>query len=182
MDDLKPFLQQIGMNSSVVEAHALFTGLNCSQVESNEDNNVWLDKLNLGIDQQNVLDREAVEVLNKYYNEVNQHLNSIELSFQLPISDADSIAEQLSDFALWVENFLYGFSMGDKVELTSCSEQLQEIIKDFVSLSRADDYEATTDDDNEKVLVELIEYVRVAVLNIYDELNLKDKPQPIIIE
>jgi uncharacterized protein len=186
-DALKPYLQQAGMSSSIAEAHGLFTGLICTnQGKDPQQVFPWVEKLDLDIDQDNLLVKEALEILDAFYQMIKSSLASTEIEFQLAIIDNDPIEQRLADFSIWVQSFLYGLSLNKNFKLQQCSKQIQEIVNDFVKLSHAEDYELTTEEENaekenEQSLFELIEYVRIGVITINDELNLITNPQKIVI-
>ena len=186
-DALKPYLQQAGMSSSIAEAHGLFSGLICTSREKDSQQAFsWVEKLDLEIDQDNLLVKEALDVLDSFYQMIKSSLASTEIEFQLAIIDNDPIEQRLADFSLWVQSFLYGLSLNKNFKLQECSKQIQEIVNDFVKLSHAEDFELNTEEknaekENEQSLFELIEYVRIGVITINDELNLNTNRQNIII-
>ena len=169
---LQPFLQQIGMSSSVAEAHGLLSGLICSG-SNNQGNDYWLNKLDLDIDQNNVMVKEAIEVIDAFYQTIKSSLDATEIEFQLAIDDNSSLNDRLSDFSLWVQSFLYGMGLNSNFDMQKCSEQVKEIVTDFVQISHADDYKLDIDtlENDEHALFELMEYVKISVILINDELN-----------
>lgn len=182
-EGLKPFLQQIGMSSSIAEAHGLFTALIClaNKTIPEQDNKQtisWVSNLDLDIDQNNLLVKEALEVIDSFYQAIKSSLSSTDMEFKLAIVDNDPLEQRLGDFSIWVQSFLYGLGLNKNFKLQENSQQLQEIINDLVKLSHAEDYELNSEEeDNEQSLFELIEYVRIGVIIISDEFNLNKKPQ-----
>ena len=185
-EGLKPFLQQIGMSSSIAEAHGLFTGLVCmanttKQNKENKEAFFWANKLDLDIDQNNLLVKEALEIVDAFYQSIKTSLTSTDIEFQLLIFENDALEQRLADFSIWVQSFLYALGLNKHFKLEDCSEQVQEIINDLVQLSNAEDYELSAEDDDEQSLFELIEYVRIGTIIISDEFNVITNPQKIDI-
>ncbi len=170
-DKLQAFLKQLGMNPSILEIHALFTGLNCCCEENQIKNHNWVAMLDLQYDPQNVLDKEAVEALQSYYQWVHEQLINSELNFQLPIDDEDGLMDRLHGLSLWLESFLYAFGLNEKLKLDKFSRELQETLADLVKISRASEYELQLNEEDEQSLFEIQEYVRLAVISLYDEIH-----------
>jgi len=181
-DALKPFLQQLDMSSSMAECHGLFTGIICS-VNKNSINKEpaqqidWFGLIDLEADKNNLLVKEAIEVLNSFFEMIQNSLSSNEFDFQLAIVEDEPLDIRLADLSLWLQNFLYGISLNaadadNENSLNKASKELQEIVADFVNISHADDYQLEGSEEDEKSIFELMEYVRVGVLLINDELNI----------
>ncbi|MFK5985609.1 MAG: UPF0149 family protein [Pseudomonadota bacterium] len=186
-DALKPFLQQLGMSSSMAEVHALFTGLICSPSQkSTEHAFSWTENLDLDLDLNNLLVKEALDVLDSFYQVIETSLSSSQFDFQLAIVENDPIEIRLADFSLWVQNFLYGLGLNNsnfkkENNIKNASDQLQEILTDLVNISHAEDYQLENNEEDEQSLFELIEYVRVGVILIADELMPESAPNRIDI-
>jgi uncharacterized protein YgfB (UPF0149 family) len=102
---LQPFLQQIGMSSSIAEAHGLFSGLICT-ANNNKETYFWVKKLDLDIDNNNLLAKEAIEVIDTFYQTIKSSLDATEIEFQLAVNEEDTLNDRVSDFSLWVQSFL----------------------------------------------------------------------------
>jgi len=190
-DYFRPFLQQIGMNSSLAEAHGLFAGILCVNPPSINDNldkndseenldsqdNIWFELLDLEIDQNNYLAVEAKKEVDVFYQSILQQLNSEDMDFKLLITDDDNINERVADFSIWIQSFLYGLGLNKDALLDKGSEEVKDFIKDIVQISHAEDYELSSEDEDENALFELIEYVRMGVLLIYQEFALRHQIQ-----
>ena len=94
----------------------------------------------------------------------------------LPDDNCD-LQEQVSALALWCHGFLLGLSLGgisfDKNKPDDMeSGELAEIIQDFSEISQAGLGEGDVDDNDAGfALVELVEYVRVSVQIVFEELE-----------
>ena len=174
--ELPPFLQQIGMNASALEAHALFTGLQCNARAPSEGKNTlipaWCEQLALEIDWRNALDKEAVQVLDQFYQYIGNTLRNTQMTFALPINDNAPVVEQVEDLALWVQGFLYAFSLAGEQSLRQRNQQSREMVADLVQISRAMDYQLDDEQDDQQSLIELTEYVKVVVISLFDERHL----------
>lgn len=82
--------------------------------------------------------------------------------------DDDPIDQRLSSLGRWVSGFLTGFTQAVSVHGTGddvIAPHTAEAIKDFAAIAQVDSSEEESD-DAERELEELIEYVRVAAINI----------------
>jgi len=102
----------------------------------------------------------------------------------LPEDDA-SLEDRVGALALWCQGFLFGlglagFSLDDEKEGDPGAVQLGEIVNDLSEISRADISADEFDDEDEAdfALAELIEYVRVSVQIMFEELESTQTTSP----
>lgn len=94
--------------------------------------------------------------------------SSFELSLLLPDDDQplNARAEQLG---LWVSGFLAGFGLGVSASAEKLSAEAQESLKDLVQIAQI---EADSEgEEEEALLVEVEEYVRMAAMLLFTECN-----------
>jgi len=179
-ESLRPYLQKVGMSSSVPEAHGLFTGILCgSSSEQKKKKWLWLSLLDLNVDDSDMLAQEAIGVVDEFFGATLNGLSASELDFKLAIEEHASLDERLEDFSIWVQGFLYGLGLSHNEDFSKNSEQVQEFMQDLLQISNAEEYELSDDDEDERALFELIEYVRVGVLLVFEELNPITQTTPI---
>ena len=83
----------------------------------------------------------------------------------------DALEERMRELAVWCHGFLAGLGWaGLDIESDIASEQLKEIIEDFLEISRADPAPEADARGAEFDFAELIEYVRVSVQLAFEEL------------
>lgn len=176
---LKPFLQQIGMNSSLIEAHAIFCGILCVSPapddKVNLGNCLWFNLLDLQIDEQNALSMEAKEQVDLFYRYVHDRLTSDLMDFALPIDDTAILLDKIDDFSTWIDSFLYGLVLNPKCSVDDSDPKIREFLSDLTKIERVQEYELGQEEDNEADLFELMEYVRMGVLYLFDSVHLQKK-------
>lgn len=109
--------------------------------------------------------------------QTQQALDDPELSFMMLLPDDDEqMNARAAALAQWCQGFMYGFAVAEKKRGLGLSQQdeVAEMLQDFAAISQvdsdledADDQGESDDTANEQDLMHLIEYVRVAALNIY---------------
>lgn len=90
--------------------------------------------------------------------------------------DDEALGERVSALALWCHGFLSGLGLaGFTLEESEhpAAEQLEEIVNDFSEISRAGlgADELSNENEADFALTELIEYVRVSVQIVFEELE-----------
>ncbi|MBK1693498.1 hypothetical protein CKO09_01920 [Chromatium weissei] len=96
-------------------------------------------------------------------------LTDTELRFELGLPNDDhSLQERATALYDWVRGFLFAVGILGVAE-RDLPEQMREILRDFTELTRIDLDALDDDEENELALADVIEFVRVAALLIYDE-------------
>jgi uncharacterized protein YgfB (UPF0149 family) len=84
--------------------------------------------------------------------------------------DEIAIAQRTEAMASWCDGFLAGFAYatsGKESSTGAFSEECSEALGDIAALAQADATEEENDEDAEEHYFELVEYLRVAVVNIF---------------
>jgi uncharacterized protein YgfB (UPF0149 family) len=107
-------------------------------------------------------------------------LNGADLEFHplLP-EDASPLDERTTALAQWCVGFLYGLGSGSIPDLSALPGEVGEVIRDFDEITRVGveggPGEDKSDDDrgeqNESAYAELVEFVRVGVQIVFEELE-----------
>ncbi len=163
--DLDEKLKSTPWNSGASEAHGLLTGLACRGIRAeNLAGRLYLFRVD---------DPDGITLFEGMFELVLRDLQSEEPTFNplLPPEEADNkeFAFAISD---WCEGFLQGFCFDAETEINEHGEAVQELIDDMIEIGSLDvtSIEEYNEDD-ERSLVELEEYLRVGVQAIYDTLN-----------
>ena len=99
-------------------------------------------------------------------------LGSEDFDFELLLpDDTAGLAARLEALANWCQGFLFGISHAGVSDIQALPGELPEIVEDFLSISRAENFELEDDEEDEAAYVELVEYVRVGVQLFAEELR-----------
>lgn len=110
--------------------------------------------------------------LERLYRITVDQLGADDVSFELLLPDDKvSLGERTAALGLWCDAFLYGLGAGGVNEDTELSVDSLELLKDVTEISRAEFSGSRADADDEFQFEELVEYIRVGVLVLNDELN-----------
>lgn len=144
--------------------HGALTGFLCSGAELDAD--LLPDLLETSIPP---VVEQLVERLTR---ETRNDLEGVDYSFQplLPADD-ESLTQRVAALSDWCDWFNLGFAAGFMRPQTDLSAELLEILSDFGQLAAADLLEEGSDDQDEVNFMELVEYVRMAAISLYQQLN-----------
>lgn len=115
---------------------------------------------------------EDAEQLKSLYSATLRDLKSEEIAFTpiLPDDEHYSLSDRVAGLGQWVRGYLVGIGLSG-VQDDSLDDDIKEALRDLVSISQIDHEVDDEDEDGEKSLFDLTEYVRVLVLTIYGQLE-----------
>lgn len=172
-DDLTIRLASCGDGLSAAEGHGLLCGLLCSQ--PGMDREEWAKRLLSGGWEAQVpihvtAADEDWEIARTLYDVTVAQLEDPDLNFGLLLPDEEEplLARSVA-LGEWCEGFLYGLSLGGVKDFSMFSEEAREFAEDLVEISRLEQ-EPDDSEENESALFDIIEYVRMGVIMLHDEL------------
>ena len=172
IEQLKRDLLKLGNEASPYEAHGTLCGLVCGRGEL--DAREWIaltTDAEDAIEQGDLLAREASESLTNFFFETVKSLSDNNLKFYPLLPDGGSESAQLEGIAQWAQGFLMGLSLAGIEKFTDYPEEVGEFVEAMTSISSADDYDLAGDDSDEEAIIELIEFIRIGVLLMNEEMN-----------
>lgn len=164
-----------GLDNSVAEIHGLVTGLLCSgnpEADPEEVGQLFQPPQNLP------------DVTRKLFQQLaiasSKQLSSPEYNFQplLP-PDESSLPDRVVALAEWCDGFTVGFSAGCYLSEARLGTEVREILTDFSQFAGMGDAINDLSDQDEIDYMELVEYVRMATITVYQQLadSARDEPE-----
>lgn len=93
------------------------------------------------------------------------------MEFQLLLpEDSQPIEERTAALAQWCQGFLYGLGAGAISDPSELPGEVGELVRDFVEITRAAVDHSQSEESNESAYAELVEFVRVGVQLLFEEL------------
>lgn len=172
-----PELQRLLSRSHAVtepaEAHGTLAGALCaSGAYSVED---WLAE----ILPEGPVASDTGEVLRGLYEATVGALTGTDMQFDLLIpDDAHSLESRTEALSLWCNGFLYGLGTNGASDPGKLPGDAGEIVRDLTQISQAGVDTSDGIEANESALAELVEFVRVGVQLVFDELGLLRRRPP----
>jgi uncharacterized protein YgfB (UPF0149 family) len=111
------------------------------------------------------------ELLETLFSETRSALDGQMMEFEplLP-DDSQPLERRTAALAEWCSGFMFGMARANFAPGEEMPEAASEVLKDFAELARASVDPEDSDDGNETAYAELVEYLRVSVQLVYDEL------------
>jgi len=161
-------LEKMDSGASASEAHGMLCGMLLLDAEL--EVTTWVTELVEELDVRNVLLKERLPILQSVHETTIQSLNDELLGFRLFLPGDYAACESHAEAVKkWVEGFLYGIAVCAFDEKSLSADGL-EVLKDYAEITKLDTEALSNDDDSEAQIDEIIEYIRVTVLYLADEL------------
>ena len=179
-EQIETVLQNLDADIGPSELHGTLCGLLCATSNTQADN--WFVSLVPEIDSNNLLQKEAKQTLMLLYEETQQHLNDPTCDFQLLIpGDYAELATRTISLGDWCQGFIMGFMMSGIKDFRKLPENSAVVAQDIVEIAKiGSEYNSDNTEDDAEALEELIEFVRVGVMLINEELH-PTRAAPIVV-
>jgi uncharacterized protein YgfB (UPF0149 family) len=172
-DAIDAALRRVEAPTDAAEAHGSLCGLVCGLGESGQS--AWLAET-LPDDQAKAVVREqAGNLLQALAVRTCAALEGAEMTFQplLP-DDAEPLVQRVDGLAQWCQGFNHGLFVAARIgdaEAELASGNTAEIVSDFADMAQAAVGDEEPDAEGEAAYAELVEYIRVSVQLVYEELT-----------
>ena len=166
-DETARLLREAGVPTGASETHGIITGVLCAP----QGARVPWQELVLGRDAQQPPPALA-QLLTALHRTTLAHLSGMECDFAplLP-GDEHSLAEQIEGLSDWCRGYLLGLHAGGVKEGQVLPGDAGEIIRDITRISEAELDASLADEEEARALVEIVEYLRVGVQLVFEELQ-----------
>ena len=169
-DEVDVALQQAAAIPDAAESHGMLCGLACAV--GRPDAETWLGQVLADTDPANAMVEPCRSMLRHLYQDTVGQLNDSTLEFRLLLPmDADPLPDRARALGKWCEGFLFGFGLGGVKDTASLPGTVPELLKDISEISRVEFDIDSPEEVDEAAYTEIVEYVRVGVLLINEELH-----------
>lgn len=158
-----------GSSVNAAEAHGCLVGALCARRVYLPAE--WLEELLPEAPEKAAEPAAEAGPLHELFTHSRTVLESGDMEFEplLPPDEAD-LAERVEALGAWAQGFLYGFGAAGPFPRGTLPAEVAEVLSDLAEVSRAGAVGSETEEAEESALAELVEYLRVGVQLIYDEL------------
>jgi len=149
------------------ESHGFLCGIFCAS--NTVASTIWQEYLLVGVEDTSNFD-QSFTVLNQLAECTSEEILSEEIIFMplLP-DDQASITERSNSISEWCAGFISGLGIGRGEKKLELDHDGDEFLQDVISISRMKS-SADEGDDSEAAYFEVVEYIRVGVIFIYQQL------------
>ncbi|HED36083.1 MAG TPA: YecA family protein [Gammaproteobacteria bacterium] len=159
------------------ESHGTLCGMLCVSAKVELSN--WLAQVFEEFDLNNMLIKEAAQLLVGLYNDTQRQLNDTDADFRLLLpEDEGSLSQRTEALAAWCQGFTFGLAAGGLKKDQKLPDDTAELIRDMVEIARAGHDLQGESDADEDAYMQVYEYVRMGVLLISEELRVLHDSEP----
>ncbi|HET7922526.1 MAG TPA: UPF0149 family protein [Gammaproteobacteria bacterium] len=176
-ENLQSTLARNAAPAGAAESHGTLCGVVCSGAEADA---AWLAHLMGEPGADAAARRECDELLRALREHARRQLAGFDMEF-VPLLPGDStpLTERVEALGLWCQGFLFGLSLGrSRAALDQLAGEAGEVLHDVTEIARAGFDAGESDEADEQAYSELVEYLRVAVQILYEELNAAAVSEP----
>jgi len=174
-EEISDLLQDLGSTGNAAEGHGVLCGLLCSHGYINGQ--AWITRMvsREARTAHTPSDAEGAAPLPRplldLHSETVRGINDVNYGFHLMLpDDGEDLEVRVEALTEWCQGFLCGMGMGGIKDFSALPEAVVEITHDLMEISRASS--ATTgSEEDETAFSELVEYVRVGIRLIHEELQ-----------
>lgn len=157
---------------SPAEVHGMLTGQLCSGVDT-------VDPEDLGglMEKPQQLVPVVCKLIERMWSETTEQLAHIDYHFQplLP-SDESPLMDRVNALGAWCDGFMVGFAAGYIGPESALSSEAREILGDFGQFAAISEDGSELSDQDEVDFMELVEYVRMATITLFQQLGAAKPP------
>jgi yecA family protein len=160
---LNQTLDKTALKLHASQVHGLISGLLCGK--PTERSQGW-EALITGEDDK----KTAHEVLQSVYDSTAVSLSDYLFQFQLVLPDDNTtLGERAEALTVWCQGFLTGLKLAEVPLVGREPSELTEAINDLIEIAKMNYDQVIESEEDESAFAELVEYVRMAVVFIYQE-------------
>jgi len=171
--EVKSMLERGGIVPEPAEVHGLLSALLCT---SDDAQAIWLAELMPEFEEGDLLQAENRTLLEGIAAVVKVQLQGADFSYELLLpEDGESMGRRLNALGQWCQGFYLGLGIAGIKDLEQLPEDSREIVHDMTEIAQIDSYDneqgGDVSEEDENAYFELVEYLRVGVLLIFEELS-----------
>ncbi|VVC76848.1 hypothetical protein AQUSIP_21750 [Aquicella siphonis] len=149
------------------QVHGLVSGILCGNPKSSA---AWEELVTGGKDP-----AKTHEVLQALYEASMTQLDDFLFEFQLVLPpDSETLPIRAEALTLWCQGYLTGLKMAQIQIVDRDPGEMTEAINDLIEIAKMNYEEVVASEEDEAAYIELVEYVRMAVILIYQDMREED--------
>jgi uncharacterized protein len=167
--ELNAVLKKTKLKLHPSQVHGLICGILCGKAESTA---AWETLVTGGGESEKVHG-----VLQNLYKESAVQLKDFLFELQLVLpTDKVELSERAEALTLWCQGMLTGLKITEVQIVDREPSEVTEAINDFIEIAKMNYEEVVSSEEDEEAYAELVEYVRMAVILVYESLHEGDVP------
>lgn len=169
--DLHQALSKTTLKLHPSQAHGLICGIICGNPATNA---AWEELVTGGKGP-----AKTHEILQSLFDASKTQLDDFLFEFELVMpSDSDDLPIRAEALTLWCQGFLTGLKMAQVQIVGREPGEMSEAINDLIEIAKMNYEDVVASEEDEAAYVELVEYVRMAAILIYQDIREHDAKKP----
>lgn len=171
--ELDELLLSVDAEVGAAECHGFLCGQVC--VTSYPPEELWQEFIDPQTNNDVVVD-DCYREIRILLADIIDNIQSPDMDFQLILpEDNSALEDRVNALAEWCHGFLNGYGLSAGQLDGVLSAESREILEDFTQICRVG-IDKDSDDEDEHALIDLIEYVRMGAIMIFDDLYQAVRP------
>lgn len=164
-NEVSSVLNQSSLKLHPAQVHGLICGVVCGSKDP--EATAW-ETLVTGDKEK----KKTRDILQQMFDMSYQQLQDFLFDFQL-LLPADDVAlkERAEALTLWCQGFLTGLKLANVKIVARDPSDVTEAINDLIEIAKMNYEEVVASEEDEEAYIELVEYVRMAIILIYQDLH-----------
>lgn len=163
-DELNRELAKTTLKLHASQVHGLVCGILCGKPQTNS---AWEDLVTGG-----KKSKTTHTLLQDLYTASAQQLEDFLFEFQLLLpNDEDDLPVRAEAMTLWCQGFLTGLKAAEIPIINREPSDMTEAINDLIEIAKMDYEQVVSSEEDEAAYFELVEFVRMAVILIYQDMH-----------
>lgn len=161
-----------GTTMRAAEAHGTLCGVVCGGGEK-DGGASWLNELLGGMDRNNLLIHDMADILEELVRQTLQGFDDGNFDFGMLLpDDQELMAHRSAALAEWCQGFYMGLALGGVTDVQGLPDNSREFVLDIMDVAQLESGEGEGE-EVEAAFAEVVEYIRVGVLLVREELREK---------
>lgn len=162
--ELTQALHDTALKLHASQVHGLICGILCGNAKSSS---AWEELVTGGEETP-----KTHELLQTLYDMTSKQLEEFLFEVQLMLPpDSDGLPERAEALTLWCQGFLTGLKLVQVQIIEREPSEMTEAINDIIEIAKMNYEDVVSSEEDEAAYVELVEYVRMAVILIYQDMR-----------
>lgn len=175
-DDLDMSLHQAGVEAGPAELHGLICAALCMHSTRRMDD--WFDEEVFVGDEPSAARHACWHLLANLWLATSRELQAEDFELRLLLPEDDvPLAERTEALADWCSGFIYAFGVSGEDVMQQLSADGREFLDDLTALTRVDADGAEESNEDDADFEEIVQYLRVGVMMIYQDFAPDDNQQ-----
>ena len=175
LPDYEEFAESISILTLPISP-SLLHGMMCGYLCADEDNQGEAYLRALSHNRKDEASRNAILAMFAIFSVSQQQINSLDFGFEMLLPDEDaSLLMRAQAFSEWCEGFTQALTLSGIGHEQFHEEEAQSALQHLIEFAELDCDSLDVDKEDERALMEVSEYARMAVLRLHNDLIMHKK-------